>query len=421
MLTMKNMTMHHKRIIQLLVAAGCYYGAPVAHAAKVQTESVLVQTAAHQRLTPLTLAATSDDGMLVAGGSAVSKETWAVKFDAARRLQWQYARQAPAAERQAVIGGSNPSSYRGVAEMADGSFFLCAEKPFTRGDPPAGMYLTHLSRDGQLLSELPIRSPGLATDRNFILAGCSAWGGDLAVLAYAMSWPPGPVMSLGRLGYLLLAFDASGALKWELPVASFHAGSAPGPDGIVFQQNGASLVVSTTSNIWTELMRFSPTGKITAHRSVEGRHLLVQSAADAPELKLLGLDIQAGRFTHSLTVLAEDLTPQSVVKSDHPSAFLVSSAFEKADGTLLMFGSDIDREGSHMRAGMRQLDRALAAERPLETAFGHFRDPFSIAAGLRRNRQAFAYATEAEPRDAGVTATNDGAAPAAGALLNFAE
>lgn len=419
------MTMHARRIILLLVAAaGSCYGSPVAHAAAVQTESVLVQTAAHQRLMPLTLAATSDDGMLVAGGSAVSKETWAVKFDASRRLQWQYARQAPAAERQAVIGGSNPSSYRGVAEMDDGSLFLCAEKPFTRGDPPAGIYLTHLSRDGQLLGELPIRSPSLTNDRNFILAGCSAWGGGFAVLAYAMSWPPGPVMSLGRLGYVLLAFDASGALKWDLPVASFQAGSLPGGDGIVFQQNGASLVVSATSNIWTELMRFSPSGKIAAHRSVEGRHLLVQSAADAAdaaELKLLGLDIQAGRFTHSLTVLAEDLTPQSVVKSDHPSAFLVSSVFEKADGTLLMFGSDIDREGMRLRAGIRQLDRTLTVEQRFPTTFGRFKDPFSIAAGLRGNRQAFAYATEADPRDAGVTTDNDGSAPAAGVLLNFVE
>nr|WP_315258811.1 hypothetical protein [uncultured Duganella sp.] len=57
----------------------------------------------------------------------------------------------------------------------------------------------------------------------------------------------------------------------------------------------------------------------------------------------------------------------------------------------------------------------------MPTTFGRFKDPFSIAAGLRGNRRAFAYATEADPRDAGVTTDNDGSAPAAGALLNFVE
>ena len=374
-----------------------------ARATPLNMESVSVQTAAHMLLTPQTVVATADDGIVVGGGSSASKETWAVKFDAANRLQWQYTRQAPPAERQAVIDGASPSSYHGVAEMADGSFFLCAEKPFNRSGLPASMYLTHLNRDGQLLGELPISSNSIATGRNFFLAGCAAWGGNLAVLAYEMSWPPGPVMGLGRLTYLLLVFEPSGALKWELPVVSFQAGTAPDPDGVVFQETGASLTVSATGNVSTELMRFSASGEISAHRKAAGRQLLVHRHAGTAALKLLGLSIGADGYQHTLTVLDDDLAPVSAVSAGHPAAFLVSSVFEKADGTLLMFGSEVNREGTRQRAGIRQVAASLDAEWPLATAFAQFKDPFSIVtATLRRNGEAFAYATAAEPRDPGV-------------------
>jgi len=185
-------------------------------------------------------------------------------------------------------------------------------------------------------------------------------------------------------------------------VVSFQAGTAPDPDGVVFQETGASLTVSATGNVSTELMRFSASGEISAHRKAAGRQLLVHRRAGTAVLKLLGLSIEADGYQHTLTVLDDDLAPVSAVSAGHPEAFLVSSVFEKADGTLLMFGSEVNREGTRQRAGIRQVAASLDAEWPLATGFAQFKDPFSIVtATLHRNGEAFAYATAAEPRDPG--------------------
>ena len=404
-----------------LTMAGCRGWAGGVRPTEVRQE-VLLNSAANAVMEPLAMAVGADDSLLVAGGATATRQAWAARLSAANQVEWMYFRESPPAERLAQQASSTTPEFRAVASMADGSVFLCGNTPYRSG--ASNIFLTQLDRQGQLLSERPLETPALRGAMVYRADQCIAWGGGVVVVAHEQHYPlPGADGGHGvRASYLLLAFDRVGNFKWEQVVPTLGEGFAPDGQGVVARDAGGALLVSATDNVDTEVLRFDAKGQLRAHRRFDGRYLLLHGR-DGDAVKLFGSVPANDALPRSVVTLDETLAVVARAQGDKPFDFAVRHAFEKRDGSLLLFGSELHAQGERLRAGVRLVDAALKQERHVTLDHRQRLEPSAIlAAGARRRDGGYAYATIAVPARAAVrTSGSEPADVVVGAVVTLLE
>ncbi|MQA21505.1 hypothetical protein [Rugamonas rivuli] len=363
-----------------------------------RAQEVYVRNQENTPLRPHAMLGTSDQGIVVAGGSGASKQAWAIKLNANDQMEWRYFREAPIDERKAAESGFNPPEFRGVVEMADGSIFLCGNTAFMPGK--VRIFLTHLNRKGQLITEHYLESQRQATGLNFTVAACVAWDDGVAVFSVEGHAPePGAVGEVSGSSYLMTALDRTGRLKWERAIPTLSKGFSPDPDGMVLLVAEKSLLVSATNNIGTEVIRIDASGSIVAHRKMDKRFLLVRNTPVNSKVKLYGSSPADDNALNTLVSLSADLSVVSSIEGPYPKNFAASQIFERQNGSLLMFGSNIHFFGDRLRQGVRQVDASLQTERNRTPNLAYrYKGGAIYTACARQTGNEFAYAVEVWPR-----------------------
>ncbi|MBV6325155.1 hypothetical protein [Duganella violaceipulchra] len=339
------------------------------------------------------MAATADAGVIVSGGSSASKQAWAFKLNAANQQEWSYFRPAPDQERKTVEQGYDPAMFQGIVNMADGSVFLCASTPFSRGAIPS-LFLTHLDSGGHLLSERPIESNHLRGGRPYNLVSCSAWRDGIALVAFESHWPPPDVPGgVAGASYLVLFFNQAGELQWERAITPLRNDFIPDPDGMLLTPMPGGLLVSATNNIDTEIIKLDAGGAIAVQRQLKDIYLPVRGRSPGGAPKLYGSSTRDDSQPHAVLSLNDDLSVASVVQGPRPKNFAARVVYETADGSLMLFGADIP-----LRASVRYVAPDLRSESALPPDLGPSLDFGSIyTACTRNNGREFVYAMPSRP------------------------
>lgn len=157
---------------------------------------------------PSAIIRTKDGGYVVTGsiGSALA---WATRVDAKGQLQWRY---------QIHPGQPGGSNFEGAVTLSDDSTLLCGWKTISvSGGTNEVGDLTHINKDGKVLSERVIRpqEPGEFSIAN--LHGCLPWGDGFALIGYTSRFSDSPDHPPRKMEHFhwIMALDASGNIKWE--------------------------------------------------------------------------------------------------------------------------------------------------------------------------------------------------------------
>lgn len=156
---------------------------------------------------PSTIIQTKEGGYVVTGAIGTTF-AWATRVDAKGQLQWRY---------QIAPESFEGSNFEGAVTLNDDSTLLCGWKtvPVPGGINVVGV-LTHIDKEGKVLSDRAIRPHEPGVFGNSYLKGCLPWGDGFAVIGDTdrVSGPPQPPRKTERF-YWLFALDAAGNVKWE--------------------------------------------------------------------------------------------------------------------------------------------------------------------------------------------------------------
>ena len=155
---------------------------------------------------PSAIIRTKDGGYVVTGniGSALA---WATRVDAQGHLQWRY---------QIHPGQPGGSNFEGAVTLNDDSTLLCGwkESSVPGGTSVVGA-LTHIDKEGKVLSDRIIRPQEPGVFGNSYLKGCLPWGDGYALIGDTDRVSASPQTSRHQRYYWVIALDASGNIKWE--------------------------------------------------------------------------------------------------------------------------------------------------------------------------------------------------------------
>jgi len=270
---------------------------------------------------------------------------------------------------------------------------LCADRPSKRGDPPGGIFVTHLDAQGKFLTEFDALEKNPNNEENYLLLGCAAWGDLLAVVAVKMNWPGhNNNNTVLTSTYSIIFYNSNGSLKRKTDVEALTPGFIPDRDGFGLKVIGDALLISMTNNSESELFTLNSSGKLEAHRKIAGRQLLIRGQNQKFPFKIFAPSNAEDGLPPVISILSRDLSVIKSVQGTFPRYFVTRTVLESADGSLLLFGSNVNLFGARLSTGIRQLEMNLSGDRKIDIA-GFKTEEFSImAASVLENGKGYAYA-----------------------------
>jgi len=327
-------------------------------------------------LQPLVAERAVDGGFVVAGKAAAA--AWAVKTDAGGNVVWRYFRDLAPEE----LGRHIPYQveYRGVASMPDGSTFLCGSLVRQRGQPQPAM-ITHLSKNGDFLSEMPLQPKGVPGPLYFITK-CTAW--ENGVIGIGSTY--GPEGS----HFWIFALDGNGTLRWEKSFEPLPPSARPiDSDHLKDEQylfwrkqpltpwgSSASLAQGSSGNAMLFIMRGNSNSEIMAVDN--GGHILIRKAlsGDAEFLRSSQATTQIEIFRsfndstslHEIASIDDQLSLSTTNKYKLRALRFEGPTFARPDRTFVLVGTS-NGSGQYVPPGIAHLDRNLEHDRHLPIEF----------------------------------------------------
>jgi hypothetical protein len=306
---------------------------------------------------PKTIVRTHDNGLIIAGTN--NGQGWAIKTDDEGNLKWRYTVSRP----DAPAPSGDPTynvhpSYTSAAVMPDDSVFLCGHMPSAKKD---AALLTHLDKDGKVLSELHPHPEGFEAGG---LGSCMAWGDGIVISGGAYvykrvqptdSHPEAYVFSSF---YWILYLDETGKTIWSktAPVVNTPTGIEPYVSPLQRLSDGSFALVTPSDN--TTVVHVSPNGEITT-KAIKGRFIIALSLDAEHDLQLVSPFIPLTRIT-----LNSDLREIDRRTSPAFEDLSIRSAYRLPDQSLMLFG-----EGARVGNGYAHAMKVDAALQHAESVY----------------------------------------------------
>jgi hypothetical protein len=303
---------------------------------------------------PEVIVPTRDNGLIVAGSN--HGQGWAARTDAEGNIKWRYVISRP-------VKPTRPSeipTYISAAVMPDDSVFLCGNMPGIKGSGTG--LLTHLDKDGKVLSEQLLRPEGLNVGG---FRSCMAWNDGVVIVGAAASFkrveptPSHPLPSDTEQFHWIIALDAAGKVRLEKHVpTSKNIGFGDEMSPLQPVTDGGFVFVATRNGIGTEIVHVKPNGDI-ATKILDGQYEIILPTNMEKDVQLYS---QSPGYVPLLTriTLNDDLQETGRV-AGKKEPFTVRRAYRLPDETLVLFGSKRSTVGykNFEDAGVMKLDPTL--------------------------------------------------------------
>ena len=357
---------------------------------------------------PSAIATTRDGGLIVVGSAGMA--AWARKVNTQGKTLWEYTSDFRDKARIAHEG-----TFRGIAEMSDGSVFLCGNMPSPPGMYPTGL-LAHLNASGQRIDEHLIAPQNAAEQGATYLSDCMRWDDGVAIVAKVSKWVKNGT-TLSTL-YWLPLLDSTGKVKQEKWVTPLTENFNPDIRGTVFFADGRNLFFSMTDSFNTELLSLSAVGEVRAHKRLVGRFQFVRPVKPDGLFEIYGSFTSKSQQPPVTVMLNDKFEEIKKTQGNHPANFASWLVFRLPDQSLVFFGSSVHSYGESLRSGIILVDRSLQEERSLSLEKIGFLDAGTIwAAAPTQKPGEFVTATFLAKNGQLDITSND--IFARGAVLNF--
>jgi hypothetical protein len=253
-------------------------------------------------------------GYIIAGASAEIRpnfdnyEGWAIRVDGVGDTKWWFKATKISTPPAAGLG------FSGAMVLADDSVLFCGTG--LRDTATKGL-LAHVTADGKFIDERlsrPEEDTPLSVNTGF--ATCIPWGDGFAVLGF-----------VERDGWLV-KLDRNGKFEWQL------RGSAYSGEEAMEMANHDLVIVTNLNPLYgTTIRRLNPQGKVVASYSDTGSGHLIHPLAATTNLRVYVIDENNGH-TRYLTLDGN----LKRVADTAAEQFYTKKAYEKPDGSLILFG-----------------------------------------------------------------------------------
>ena len=324
---------------------------------------------------PQTMARTRDNGFVIAGQSLA--QAWAVRTDSEGKVVWRY--MVPARE---TIPGERPR-YSSVAIMPDDSVFICGNMPFNEPGVSSPGLLTHLDKNGKVLSEEFLYPPDKENASITRLSACKQFGNGIVVVGHTLQFVKNPSPEKSRLStyknvdsYFIQSFDGGGQVKWKKMVT--FSDVREGADYISPLQampNGGFMLVSARSAFGTRIIHMSENGEVVATKMIDGTFVTALPVKEETDIQLVSKE------TESLTriTLNSDLKEIDRITEPHEIGE-ANMVYRLPDQSLIMFGDKHDKDCTYYQARVAIVDSKLKNEKTV--LLGKGLESYWIQAGI---------------------------------------
>jgi hypothetical protein len=330
-----------------LLVAGAFVPRHSAASELTRTNEVHLKDGAEPRV----IVRTHDDGFIIAGQSG-----WAARTDADGKLKWRYVARVDEPDRAA----GHLAEYYGAAIMPDDSVFLCGSTPRPPGSPSPGL-LTHLDKDGQVLSEQqPFPDDNDHIGGNF--SACAVSSNGLVAIGLAVKAVPNlnPTINSPRAVtvdeyYWIVGFDADGKKKWEKREPIDKGAGSDEMSLLANMPNGDTFITGVQNEVGTEVLHVRSNGQIAGKKLFKGETLtFVHPVVPDTTVQLISYT------TTPITLISLDhnLQEMSRVVKNHEIGG-ANTAFRLPGQSFVLFGA---------KGGHNELARVMTLDPTLEHA-----------------------------------------------------
>jgi hypothetical protein len=339
----------------------------------ISTREVLLKAGNEASIGVSSIKMTRDGNFIIVGRSGF--DAWARKVDIEGKTIWEYTsdlRNQSTSRHEAI--------FHGIAEMPDGSVYLCGNVPVSSGGVISGL-LSHLDEGGRLLNESLVLPKNPASRSGAYFSDCTQFGNKLVIVGQTSRW------SEDKTGlstwYWLQMLDASGKIVWEKEIPTLLKNFTPDIRGTTIASADNNLIFSVTDNVNSELININLMGDVQAHKEFPGRFQFVRPITPDGSLQIYGSsgsNIKPPRMVIALNNKFEEIQR---VQGDQPANFGANLVYRMPDKSYVFFGTSIHSLGERLRSGIVHVDGALQSEQ-YSTSFDkdHFSDMGSIGAAI---------------------------------------
>ena len=300
--------------------------------------SVFIPGPTGDTLVPAAIATAANGGTIVAGQVDVFGRPWAAAIGANQRLQWNYVRKdnlPPVAPGRLSSGG-----YAGVVPMPDGTTYLCGTAPGDIRLPTMGI-LTHLGKDGSVLSELSLSVEGQDRDRSFDVRTCGSYRGGIVVAG-------------GSERSVKAVYVRGDQIVWKVEIDGYPPmfTTVAQAQRASVSDNGESVTVLMTNNRSTTIVDLGERGAVLHRSMIDGGYLLVRPGGESRSMQIFGPTPAIISRNREIRDLERDGSSTVVAEGASVSDFEPSGVAKLTDGNLVFFGSSIHKFGRNIRSAL---------------------------------------------------------------------
>lgn len=308
---------------------------------------------------------THDNGFVIAGAMNGDKALWATRTDSEGNVKWRYLDPSPDQSRHAPL-----PAYNSAAVMPDDSVFLCGGMT----GPKGGAFLTHLDKDGKVLSEQPV----LSVDErgNGPISSCMAWQNGVALVGITATDTqvkpsldhPSPIDT--EWYYWIALVDQNGKTEWEklVPIPALELGAPSFISPLQATPDGG--FVFTAFKFGTNVLRIGPDGNVQARNYFKDQLLtLARPTSGDGAIKLIttSTNLGNGAAPVSLITLNNMLQETGRIAETHDPG-PIKQAYILPDQSLMLFGGLWPPPYGSSWAYVTWLDPSLTHEAALNLA-----------------------------------------------------
>lgn len=360
---------------------------------------------------PLTIVRTHDNGFIIAGSidrRDQPKSAWATKTDSNGNVVWRYF--VPRIDNPAygqISYGLTPH-YSSVAVMPDNSAFLCGGMP---GIKVGSGLLTHLDKDGKVLSEKLISPEGLNGGGAY---SCAAWRNGVLFLGGTARFErvkpteSHPLPYNQQVFYWIVFLGADGKKKWEklVPVSEKIIGSPNEVSQLQLTSDGGLVFVATRNGIGSEIIHINTTGEVTASKFFDEPLRLIRPIGDDKNIGVISTTTMNSSAKKLVVMnLDKDLKEISrLTESQKPAA--INAAYRLPDNSLRLFGNQYDFRTRAYAVAM-ELDASIRHMQTLDLSVGGESYWINDAVPLEKPGEFATIRTAIKPNDIGSNPTDE--------------
>ena len=287
---------------------------------------------------PQVLVRTNNNDLIVAGSVENTNQAWATRVSQDGVVKWRYTLSGEAYPELGAFMKPIPE-YTGGVVLPDDSVYLCGRMP---GKKRFGGLLTHLDKDGKLLSEQVLLPENGRDDIHADFSSCLLSGSNLIVVGganrthHVPSTTEHPEPFDEQIYYWITSIDMNGKINWEklIPVSK----AVLRPDGIIPLQkivNDKFVFAAKANGLGSEVVQFDSNGNILQNKTFEKAYTIAFPLDFSDNLVQL-VSVPTGELTR--IKLSGDLqeNEQSFFKSHSDGS--VYSAYRMLNGTIILFG-----------------------------------------------------------------------------------